>query len=177
MNTISASDFLSTYKPGETVVIDVRRPDEYAYRHIPQSINLPIEELKTRLNEIPKNCAVYLICQSGMRSAEACRQLDSLGLSHLSTIAGGLNAFEKAGGKIVQGRTPLPLMRQVQIAAGSLVLLGIVLSFLLHPVFLVISFLVGCGLIFAGISGLCGMAALLEKMPWNQNQSGAKKSC
>lgn len=158
-------------------VIDVRSPDEYQYKHIPHSINIPSDELLSRLNEIPQDRNVSIICQSGMRSSEACRRLDHLGIPQLATVEGGLTAFEKAGGPVQKSNQVLPLMRQVQIAAGSLVLTGIILSRLVHPAFLFISLFVGCGLIFAGLSGWCGMAVLLSRMPWNRKMTGAKKIC
>jgi len=59
-------------------------------------------------------------------------------------------------------------MRQVQIAAGSLVLLGVILSQTVAPGWIWLSGFVGAGLTYAGISGVCGMARLLAAMPWNQ---------
>jgi predicted branched-subunit amino acid permease len=59
-------------------------------------------------------------------------------------------------------------MRQVQIAAGSLVVIGVLLGALVHPGFYALSAFVGAGLVFAGVSGFCGMARLLVLMPWNR---------
>jgi hypothetical protein len=59
-------------------------------------------------------------------------------------------------------------MRQVQIAAGSLVLLGLLLSQAMAPAWILLSWFVGAGLVFAGITGWCGMAQLLARMPWNR---------
>ena len=59
-------------------------------------------------------------------------------------------------------------MRQVQIVAGSLVLAGVLLGWLVSPMFLGLSAFVGAGLAFAGISGFCGMAKLLAFLPWNR---------
>ena len=70
---------------------------------------------------------------------------------------------------------PLPLMRQVQIAAGSLVLLGVILSQTVAPGWIWLSGFVGAGLTFAGISGFCGMARLLAAMPWNQVAMGSER--
>jgi Protein of unknown function (DUF2892) len=67
-------------------------------------------------------------------------------------------------------KAPLPIMRQVQIAAGSLVLLGIRLAVLASPWFMALSAFVGAGLIVAGITGVCGMASLLRHMPWNRSR-------
>ena len=59
-------------------------------------------------------------------------------------------------------------MRQVQIAAGSLVLLGLILSQTVAPAWILLCWFVGAGLTFAGLSGFCGMARLLALMPWNR---------
>ena len=64
-------------------------------------------------------------------------------------------------------------MRQVQIAAGSLVLLGVLLGAFVAPAFYALSGFVGAGLLFAGASGFCGMARLLAAMPWNRRASAA----
>jgi len=61
----------------------------------------------------------------------------------------------------------IPVMRQVQITAGSLVVLGVALA-AVSPWFLALSAFVGCGLVFAGATGWCGMAKLLALMPWNK---------
>jgi rhodanese-related sulfurtransferase len=70
---------------------------------------------------------------------------------------------------VVTNRTaPLPIMRQVQIAAGLLVLLGIALAVLVSPWFMALPAFVGAGLVLAGLTGFCGMANLLRHMPWNR---------
>ena len=59
-------------------------------------------------------------------------------------------------------------MRQVQITAGALVLLGVLLGTFIAPAFFGVSAFVGAGLVFAGVTGWCGMANLLCVMPWNR---------
>ena len=84
-------------------------------------------------------------------------------------LDGGLEAWKKAGLPVaVDARQPLEIMRQVQIAAGSLVVLGVVLGTWVAPAFYGISAFVGAGLMFAGVSGWCGMARMLALMPWNK---------
>jgi rhodanese-related sulfurtransferase len=56
----------------------------------------------------------------------------------------------------------------VQIAAGSLILLGLILSNVAAPGWIAITWFVGAGLTFAGVTGFCGMARLLAVMPWNK---------
>jgi len=84
-------------------------------------------------------------------------------------MAGGIQAWKAAGLPVTEDKSqPLPLMRQVQIAAGGLILLGVVLGYGFSSGFFLLSALVGAGLTFAGITGFCGMARLLAVMPWNR---------
>jgi rhodanese-related sulfurtransferase len=96
--------------------------------------------------------------------------LRSRGLAtELADLEGGLLAWQAAQLPLEKRRgAPLPLMRQVQISAGALVLIGVVLSQTVAPGWIWLSGFVGAGLIFAGISGFCGMARLLALLPWNR---------
>jgi hypothetical protein len=76
-------------------------------------------------------------------------------------------AGEEAGVTTIASETT-SLERRVQIVAGSLVLLGILLAWLVHPGFVALSAFVGAGLLFAGITDICGMGLLLARMPGNQ---------
>jgi hypothetical protein len=67
-------------------------------------------------------------------------------------------------------------MRQVQITAGTISALGAVLALALNPLFAIIPLFIGCGLLFAGLTGTCGMAMFLAKMPWNRG-SAPVSSC
>jgi rhodanese-related sulfurtransferase len=83
-------------------------------------------------------------------------------------LTGGINGWKSANLPTLEDKKqPIPVMRQVQIAAGILILVGVVLGYTLDKSLFLLSGLVGAGLIFAGISGWCGMAILLAKMPWN----------
>jgi rhodanese-related sulfurtransferase len=85
-------------------------------------------------------------------------------------LEGGLDAWKKAGLPVSLDRSkPIDVMRQVQIVAGSLVLAGVLLGVLIAPGFYALSGFVGAGLLFAGVSGFCGMARLLALMPWNRS--------
>jgi rhodanese-related sulfurtransferase len=87
-------------------------------------------------------------------------------------LEGGLDAWRAAGLPLAENRkAPLEIMRQVQITAGALVLLGVVLGVLFQPAFFGLSAFVGAGLMFAGTTGWCGMAKLLAAMPWNRKSA------
>jgi len=107
-----------------------------------------------------------VMCKSGARSRQAAQQLESVGFASITTLEGGLDACKRDGVAVVVDRKRIPLYRQVMIVAGSILLLGLGLS-LVHPLFLLLDCVVAAGLTFAGITGMCPMARLLEKMPWN----------
>jgi rhodanese-related sulfurtransferase len=151
----------------EVTVIDVREPMEYVGGHIAGSLNVPLARLHEA--DLPQGPLV-LVCQSGNRSSQGLQRLLQAGHPHpVSDLEGGIPAWQQAGFPVRKLRNaPLPLMRQVQIAAGSLVLLGLILSATVAPVWIALTWFVGAGLTFAGITGFCGMARLLARMPWNR---------
>jgi len=169
MNKITTAEFINLSKSQKIFLLDVRSPDEFQSCHFPGALNVPLDQIETGAHqEIPRNQPVYIMCQSGLRSERAVRILSSQNYSNLVCIQGGISECSKVPNLLNVRRHTLPLMRQVQIVAGSLVVLGIFLSQWVHPAFLALSFFVGAGLTFAGVSGFCGMALLLEKMPWNR---------
>ena len=83
-------------------------------------------------------------------------------------------AWAEAGLPVNRGSSKvISLERQVRIAAGAIVLTGVLLAHFVHPTFIWLSGLVGAGLTFAGITDWCGMGMLIAKMPWNQRGSDA----
>lgn len=168
MKTITAQEFLKRVKSSPTFVLDVRDPDEFAFKHVFDSHNIPLKDLQNNQHKIPSNENVYVICQSGVRSREACQSLNAFGFKTLISVEGGVQAVENAGGSLVQSSKTLPMMRQVQVVAGLLVVVGVVFAHFLHPGWIAISLFVGMGLIFAGVTGFCGMAKVLGLMPWNR---------
>ncbi|MFS2221964.1 rhodanese family protein [Pantoea sp. B65] len=152
-------------------LIDIRDTAEYRREHIAAATLLPLSEIEQgKLTGLyPAADKIIFHCQSGMRSSQYAQQLAAAATpATVYLLEGGLNSWKKSGLPVVSNKNqPLPLMRQVQITAGSLVLLGVLLGYLAHPGFFLISAFVGAGLVFAGLSGWCGMALLLAKMPWN----------
>jgi hypothetical protein len=89
-------------------------------------------------------------------------------------LEGGISAWSAAGCEIkTSGKFFLSLDRQVQLTIGLGVLIGNILGYFISPIFLLLSGFFGAGLIFAGLSGYCGLAILMAKMPWNK---GCKKT-
>ena len=172
MKEISAAELRRILCDGaekNVAVIDVRSRAEYTAECIPNVRNIPLDEIERHIGELKSYDAVYLQCQSGRRSAVACEKLVSLGLANIVNVQGGLISW-KACGFGTQCATPgrMPLFQQVLLSAGSLILLGFALFWLVHPYFLLLPLAVGCGLTFAGATGKCFMMWLLGKMPWNR---------
>jgi rhodanese-related sulfurtransferase len=112
-------------------------------------------------------------CRSGQRTAAHASKLAAAAACEAYIVEGGLEAWKRAGLPVLQdAKQTIEMERQVQIAAGSLVLLGVILGHVVSPVFYAVSAFVGAGLTFAGISGWCGMAKLLALMPWNRTTAG-----
>jgi rhodanese-related sulfurtransferase len=108
-----------------------------------------------------------------MRTAAACERLAGAVNGPALVLEGGVDAWAAAGLPIEEVRNqPIEIQRQVQIAAGSLVLIGVALGLFAHPAFLGLSAFVGAGLIVAGVTGSCLMARLLAPAPWNRTVRG-----
>lgn len=151
-------------------LLDVRTPAEFGGVHIAGSVNVPLGALPARLDDLTQDAdaALVLICRTGQRAEQARRQLDAAGVTGAVVLEGGLEAWERAGQPVQRGEAGMSLERQVRIAAGSLVVLGVALGVFVHPGFLGLAGFVGAGLVFAGITDTCGMGLLLARMPWNR---------
>lgn len=154
---------------GDTLFLDVREPGEHAREHIAGARLQPLSTLNPANLNLNGAGRVVVHCASGMRSAKAAEQLQAAGIASVAHLAGGLQAWREAGyGVVVDREAPLPIMRQVQIVAGALVVLGIGLGAAVHPALYGLAGFVGAGLLFAGITGWCGMAVFLGQLPYNK---------
>ncbi|WP_199554482.1 rhodanese family protein [Sandaracinobacteroides hominis] len=162
---ITATEARQRVAAGATL-IDIRGADEFAREHVPGSLNIPQEQLETA--RLPAGPLVFT-CRSGARTGGCATRIAAAAGPRARILEGGLSAWAAAGGPVVADRSqPIPIMRQVQIAAGALILAGVILSVTVNPAFLGLSAFVGAGLTFAGVTGWCGMAHLLALMPWNK---------
>jgi rhodanese-related sulfurtransferase len=149
--------------------INVCTPAEYKEKSIPGVRNVPLDELEEHLSEFTDKQRIYIHCQSGRRAGQAMERLRELGVAaELFNVEGGLTAWHAAGLPTESQTNRLPIMRQVLLIAGTLVLLGVGLGWFMNPIWFVLSAFVGAGLSFAGATGWCGMSFLLAKMPWNR---------
>ena len=151
----------------DIILIDVRTPVEFVEVHVAQARNEPLDRLDAA--SFAKDQPVYLLCRSGARATKAGEALVAAGVSQAIVVEGGTLAWIEAGLPVNRGTAKvISLERQVRIAAGSIVLTGVLLSQFVHPGFIWLSGFVGGGLVFAGITDWCGMGLLLAKAPWNQ---------
>ncbi len=152
-------------------LLDVRTPVEFAEVHVPAAINEPLDRLEAQKLEArrwSKDEPVYLLCRTGTRATKAAGRLEAAGFTQVSVVEGGTLAWDAAGLPVQRsGVKVMSLERQVRIVAGSLVLVGVILGWWVHPGFFGLAAFVGAGLVFAGITDFCGMGLLLAKLPWN----------
>ena len=156
-------------KSREVTLIDIREPDEFAREHIDGAVSLPLSRLEAGHVALQSATPVVFTCKTGMRTNSNCDRLAAHVATPAFVLQGGLEGWKNAGLTTHADRkAPIEIMRQVQITAGSIVLLGAILSDAVHPAFIWLSAFIGAGLVFAGASGWCGMAKLLSLMPWNR---------
>jgi rhodanese-related sulfurtransferase len=173
MKTIAASEA----KNWNGRIIDVRNLDEYAAERLPQAECVPLSQLLRTASDWNRDENLLVMCKSGMRSKQGTQQLIDAGFTNVAMLEGGIEACKKAGVDIQVNRGQMPIVRQVMIGASSLLLLGLILGTWVNGWFLLITWGVALGLLNAGLTGLCPMASMLQKMPWNKTSSAAPQSC
>ena len=169
--TIAPAEVSAALATGQGVLIDVRTPAEFEEVHAPAAKLIPLDILDRPALDAargPNAGPVYLICASGIRATKAAEKLSQTGLKPL-VVAGGTQAWSAAGLPVIRGRKTISVERQVRIGAGAFVLLGIALGYLINSRFFLLSGFVGAGLVFAGLTDICGMAILLARAPWNRS--------
>ena len=169
MSECSVSDLKNRLGSGTGALIDVREPVEYAGLRIAASTLMPLGDIESRYSELDRTREIFVICRTGRRSAEAQRKFRALGFENVTNVAGGIEAWTKEKLPIERDeRAPWSIERQVRFTAGLLVLSGVLLSFFVHPYFIVLSGIIGFGLAFTAAIDWCGMGLLIAKMPWNR---------
>lgn len=173
MNTITAQQLKEKLNDPSLQLIDVRTPVEFNQVHIETAINVPLDQLSpTKMFQqgaLKADSPVHILCHSGQRACRAAEQFLKEGFSNIIVVEGGTVACLKQNLACKKGDSNvISLERQVRVAAGLLVLTGVLLGLLIDRAFFGISAFVGAGLIFAGITDWCGMGLLLARAPWNR---------
>lgn len=171
METISPKELKDRLSDDDhdELLVDVREPNEFKSAHIPEAENIPVEEVQEAIDKLKHIGTVYVQCGSGVRSAQVCQVLTNAGV-HAINIGGGLTEWEHDGFTVIHtGKQIISIIRQVMISAGLLILIGAFLGTFVNEWWYALSAFVGAGLLFAGVTGMCGMAYLLGLMPWNRS--------
>lgn len=154
------------------ILVDIREPDEHARERVQGARHVPLSKLDEADLAVHDGKPVIFHCRSGARTAGNWSRLAAKAGEgcEVFVVEGGLEAWKRAGLPVATDRSqPIELMRQVQIAAGSLAFAGTILGVLVSPWFLCVPAFVGAGLTMAGVTGWCGMAHLLLRAPWNRS--------
>lgn len=174
--TINVIEAYKMMRAGEAVLIDVREPDEFKTEHIAYALSVPLSSLEGgfALLDIPEEKTILFQCLKGKRGQMACERIDGMKQckNNIMNIEGGIDAWKESNLPVIsmnQGAAKLPIMRQVQIIVGGLVALFVILGLMGVTIFFIIAALLGGALFFAGLTGWCGLAMILSKMPWNNN--------
>lgn len=156
---------------GSTILLDVRTPSEFSARRAAGARNVPLDTIPAFIaaGELPKQATICVLCEKGGRATIAAEHLLRAGQQSVHVVKGGTEAWASEGLPTEgTGRKVISIERQVRIGAGSLVLSGVILGFLVNPAFFGLSAFIGAGLVFAGITDWCGMGLLLARAPWNR---------
>ena len=85
-------------------ILDVRQPEEWTQFHIPGATLIPLGDLPNRLNEVPKDKEVVVVCRTGHRSAQGRDILKNAGFTKVTSMAGGVTQWQTAGLPIATGQ-------------------------------------------------------------------------
>lgn len=175
IKTVDAATLKDWMDSGEAVVVDVREPAEHTAEKIQGATLVPLGTVTK--SSIPRCEGKKLVihCRSGKRGSSACEKLLAEDPSlEVYNLEGGISAWSAAGHTVTtSGKFFLPLDRQVQLAIGLMLITASVLGAIFSPVWFLLTGFIGIGLTAAGLTGFCGLALVMAKMPWNQNVAGA----
>jgi len=90
VTTITTEQLKTIQNDKNKLFVDVRTPAEYKARNVKPFMNIP---LGSDFSKLPKDKEIVVICQSGMRSKQACKQLRKLGYSKVTNVRGGMSAY------------------------------------------------------------------------------------
>lgn len=172
---INVTDAVNLIKNGEAILIDVREADEFKAEHIAYAMSVPLSSLEGGFEtlDIPPTKTILFQCLKGTRGQMACERIQGLGAcqNQIVNIEGGIESWKEHGFPVIGGASSspnIPIFRQVQIIAGALIALLVLIGFTGTTITFVFAGIIGGALFFAGLTGWCGLAMVLAKMPWNK---------
>jgi rhodanese-related sulfurtransferase len=179
IKSVDATTLKCWIDKGEAILVDVREPFEHSAQNIHGATLLPLVDVNKGILPDTGKKKLVIHCRSGNRSKNACEKLlvedSSLEIYNLE---GGILEWEETGYPVVSsGKFFLPLDRQVQLTIGLSVLIGSVLTYFVTPLFALLTGFLGAGLSLAGLTGFCGLAVIMAKMPWNKLSDRNTTNC
>ncbi len=179
LKTVDAKTLKQWLDNGEAMLVDVREPAENQAESIKGAVLLPLSGINK--SSLP-NCSgkkLVIHCRKGGRGGSACEKLLAKDPNlEIYNLEGGISAWAEAGYPISSsGKFFLPLDRQVQLTIGICLISASLLGYFVSSSFFLLTGFFGAGLTFAGLTGTCGMAMLIAKMPWNQATKSGGSCC
>ena len=92
---VSNEELANKINNASIMILDVREPAEYAFGHIPGAVSIPLGQLEERLNELPQNKEIYVICRTGTRSGLAAQKLAEKGFSNVWNVVPGMSKWNE----------------------------------------------------------------------------------
>ncbi|WP_310600330.1 rhodanese family protein [Desulfobulbus sp.] len=152
------------------LLVDIRESEEFGREHIEGARLEPLSVLPLLAPDPDRERPAVFYCRSGSRTKDNTASLEGRGFAATYLVEGGLEEWKKAGLPVVRRVVPIPVPRQIQMIAGSLVFVFSLFSFFI-PAFTWLTLFVGVGLVFAGYTGICLMAKLLTRVSRNRHKS------
>ena len=166
LTPLSPDDAAQRLADGRAVLVDIREPNEFVRRRARGALSRPLSSIDDSGLGLADAREVIFTCRSGGRTRAHGPRLAELCGGRAYVLEGGLDAWDMVGLPIdIDSKAPLELMRQVQIAAGLLVLVGVGLGLAVSPWFLAIAALVGAALTLIGVLGSTRLLAFGARTP------------
>jgi rhodanese-related sulfurtransferase len=167
---ITAQELYKLAKKEKVIIIDVREKIEHKACSIKKSINIPLAKINANDKLFNKrNSKIVIHCEAGNRSEIACAKLKNNCNAEIYNLIGGISEWQNNNYALNKTRNIFSITRQVQLTISLLSLTGLILYYITAAkIFLLIPSIMALGLLNAAITGWCGLAKLLMKMPWNK---------
>jgi rhodanese-related sulfurtransferase len=167
MKQISPLELNNLISDNKAIIIDVREPFEHFSCKIQNSILIPSSSFdEAKIPAPTEGKSIVFHCKSGRRSAMVLNKVKNKNYLNLD---GGIDAWKNANLAVEQSeKKHLPLDRQVQLTIGLILILSFLCSYFIGVKFIFISLFIGLGLTFAALTGICGLAMIIAKAPWNK---------
>lgn len=166
--TPEQTDTLLHDESKNVLLVDGRDASEYKISAISWAEHIPFVDLRSHLERLRTYDEVVVYCNSWNRSGMCMQQLWAEELEVVSELEWWIQWWQRAGLPVDKKKNTISLMRQTMLAAGLLVLLGVLWSVVIDPRFVWVAGFVWCGLTLSWATWFCGMTKLLAVMPWNR---------